>query len=83
MTTYLNEAERALQYSLDSVHLRVVELGQSGGTESLRQLALDDNILNFMTQQLVIDVARHRRFINRKRLHRSLHPAHTRWHCSH
>ena len=45
----------------------MVELWQAGSTESLRQLALDDNVVDIVSQKTMINVARHRRLVHRKR----------------
>ena len=62
-------------------YLRMVELRQPGSTESLRQLTLDDNIVYIVSQQTMIDVARHGRFIHRKCSQSSLNT--TSSHASH
>ena len=62
-------------------YLRMVELRQPGSTESLRQLTLDDNIVDIMSQQTMIDIARHGRFIHRKCSQSSLNA--TSRHASH
>ena len=75
-TADLDETERPLQHGFDGVHLRVVQLGQAWGGESLRQRTLENHVLHLVAQQLVVDVAPHGRLIHCKRLHGRLHPAH-------
>lgn len=58
--------------------LRVIEVGQAGGSETLRQLAFDCDILHLVTQQFVVDVARNRGLVHRKCLQGTLHPAATK-----
>lgn len=55
-------------------HLWVVEVWQALCCEALWQLALDDHILNFVSQQFVVDVTRHRSLIYSKGLQSTLHP---------
>ena len=56
----------------------MVQLGQTGGAEPLRQLALDDDILDLVSEQLVVDVAGHGRLVHGERLHGRLHPGNGR-----
>lgn len=56
----------------------MIEVGQALGSEALWQLALDGDILYLVTQQFVVNVARHRGLIHRKRLQGALHPAATK-----
>ena len=44
----------------------MVELWQARSTESLRQLTLDDDVVDVMSQQAMIHIARHGRLIYRK-----------------
>lgn len=55
----------------------MIEVGQALGSEALWQLALDGNILDFVAQQFVVNVARDGGFIHRKCLQGTLHPAET------
>lgn len=57
----------------EALYLRVVEVWQALRSEAFGQLAFDDDIFHLMTQQLVIDVARHRGLIHSKRLQGALH----------
>lgn len=58
--------------------LWVIEVRQALSSEALRQLALDGDILHLVTQQLVVNVARHRGLVHSKRLQGTLHPTVTR-----
>lgn len=59
----------------------MIEVRQALGSEALWQLALDGDILYLVTQQFVVNVARHRGLIHRKRLQGTLHPAATKYKC--
>ena len=51
----------------------MVELWQAWSTEALRQLALDDDVLDIVAQQTVIHVARHGRLVDGKCSQSCLH----------
>lgn len=55
--------------------LWVIEVRKAWGSEALWQLALNGDILDFMPQEFVVNVARHWGLIHRKRLQGALHPA--------
>lgn len=59
---------------LGSLYLRVVEIRQALRGEALGQLALDDHVFHLVAQQLVINVARHRRLVHGECLQGTLHP---------
>lgn len=59
---------------LRSLHLRVVEIRQALGGEALGQLTLDDHVFHLVAQQLVVNVARHRRLVHGECLQGTLHP---------
>lgn len=56
----------------------MIEVGQAGGGKTLGQLALDCDILHLVTQQFVVDVARHGGLVHCKGLQGALHPAATK-----
>lgn len=58
--------------------LRVIEVGEAGGSETLWQLALDRDILHLVTQQFVVNVPRDRSLVHCKCLQGALHPAATK-----
>ncbi|RNA40826.1 hypothetical protein BpHYR1_006775 [Brachionus plicatilis] len=74
----LDQAEVPLQHCFDRVDLRVVELGQTGHREASGQVGLDDHVLDFVAEQLVIDERRYRVFVDGKRFERALHPVERR-----
>ena len=59
---------RGCSSSLGGTHLRVVEVRQTLGSEALRQLALDDDVLHLVAQKLVVYVPRHGGLIHGKGL---------------
>lgn len=59
-------------------YLRVVEIRQALRGEAFGQLTLDDHILHLVSQQLVVNVARHRRLVHGESLQGTLHPGITR-----
>lgn len=58
--------------------LWVIEVRQALSSEALWQLALDGDILHLVTQQLMVNVARHRGLVHSKCLQGALHPTVTR-----
>lgn len=71
--TYLNEAERTLQHSFDSIYLGMVQFREACSSKALGQLTFQHCILYFMAKKLMIDVTPDRSFINCKRLQSCLH----------
>lgn len=59
--------------------LRVIEVREAGGSETLWQLALDCDVLHLVTQQFVINVARYRGLVHCKCPQGALHPEATKY----
>ena len=72
----LDGAKRALQRAAHGEHLRVVQLGQPGRREALRQrAALDEHVVHLVPEQLLVQVARDAVLVYCQTFERPIHPA--------